>query len=431
MRHPSAFPAFLLFCAVAVFGCDEPPSTSTSRWDGLTWDSAGVMVVQNHGVPIWRQSEGWVFTPSLRIGVSEGDTIYMFGRISDIAILSDGRIVVADALFHNLRFFSPQGRYLNRVGAGGAGPGEFAGDIQILVGPGDTILAVDQRNFRANRITPDGEWLGSFSIEANEEYATQSWDDDPTNGRIASLLRPQWRNADPEHPGVDLLVRRDLYGALLDTIARLPTQVGNVPSGDDRIGYLYRGEPHYDLCNGMTVTGHSDEYRMEWRGPRGGTERIVGIDRERPAFTEQDEQSFLSRFNAIMEEGGVDPGYVATVRSRFRFPSVYPAYRRFVCGPAGTLLVQQIQPFRDMSEPELGTVEIDGERPPGSDKWDVFDHHGRYLGVLLLPTNPQRNAFTRDSTGAWLMVGVDPGEFGEPYVALWRIEGITQEVDRL
>ncbi len=108
------------------------------------------------------------------------------------------------------------------------------------------------------------------------------------------------------------------------------------------------------------------------------------------------------------------------LKSRIRFESTYPAYRRFVGGPAGTLLIQRIRPLRELSERE---IEI-GSRPPGADEWDVFDREGRYLGSAPLPVPPHRHAFTRDSTGAWLMSGLELGELDVPYAAVWRIEGL-------
>jgi hypothetical protein len=131
----------------------------------------------------------------------------------------------------------------------------------------------------------------------------------------------------------------------------------------------------------------------------------------------------LRRIDVMAQESGAPPERVSEYKSRLRFTSTYPAYRRFVCGPAGTVLIQRIRPLRALNEQEfenLGT----GVRPPGADEWDVFDREGRYLGVAPLPVPPHRHAFTRDTAGVWLMCGLERGEFDVPYAAVWQIEGI-------
>ena len=163
MARTPLLPIALFSAAVlAASACGESPS-SVVPWDGTTRDSAGVRVVLNHGTPLWTDSVRWTLEESYRIGVSDGDPRYMFGSISGTALLSDGRTVVADGMAQNLRFFDSDGRWETTVGGPGSGPGEFGqGSLQILVGAGDTLLVLDSRNQRANRITADGLWIDSW-----------------------------------------------------------------------------------------------------------------------------------------------------------------------------------------------------------------------------------------------------------------------------
>jgi hypothetical protein len=330
--------------------------------------------------------------------------------------------VIGDALYHNVRFFSPEGVYLSTLGREGAGPGEYGGFIDLLLGRGDTILAVDTRNSRANVISPDGKWLGSFPSRPGDGFFVHDWDDDETTGQIVSAMRPLRAEAAPGDTRFNLLIRRDLQGAFLDTLARLPTNDFTTGEGGATISHFYRGEPDFDLCYGMLVTGHSDEYRLTWQRPDGTVERIATLDREPLALTDEDQATFLRSFDLMAQEAQMSYARVAERKSRIWFESTYPAYRRFVCGPAGTLLVQRIRPLRELS---VGEIELNS-LAPGADEWDVFDREGRYLGAAPLPIPPHRHAFTRDSTGAWLMFGLERGEFDVPHAAVWRIEGIGQ-----
>ena len=111
MARTPLFPIALLSAAVlAASACDESPSAAVA-WNGNARDSAGVQVVLNHGTPLWTDSVRWTLKESFRIGVSDGDPRYMFGRLAGTGLLSDGRTVVADGMAQNLRFFDPNGRW--------------------------------------------------------------------------------------------------------------------------------------------------------------------------------------------------------------------------------------------------------------------------------------------------------------------------------
>ncbi|HET9066730.1 MAG TPA: hypothetical protein VFN22_12995 [Gemmatimonadales bacterium] len=54
---------------------------------------------------------------------------------------------------------------------------------------------------------------------------------------------------------------------------------------------------------------------------------------------------------------------------------VSPYFERILFGPEGRLLVSQARPV-------VGPYDVG---PPPNARWDLFDHEGRYLGVLELP----------------------------------------------
>jgi hypothetical protein len=151
---------------------------------------------------------------------------------------------------------------------------------------------------------------------------------------------------------------------------------------------------------------------------------VVTLDREPIPLTGDDQKVVFDWIDRTAQRNGVPKDRVAAAKSRLWFESTYPAYTRFVCGPAGTLLVQRVLPLRELTEAQLENFNL-GERPPGSDDWDVFDHEGRYLGVAPLPTPPHRHAFTRDASGQWFMGGLERGDLDVPFASVWRIEGIT------
>lgn len=113
------------------------------------------------GVVRWRLSE----QPTLAIG-HEGDTLYEFNRISRVATLSDGRIVVAND-YRELRFFSRGGQFLWTSGRRGPGPEEFRWVNGLAVLPDDSVAALDFYNTvrRALIFDSRGRFVRAFNLE--------------------------------------------------------------------------------------------------------------------------------------------------------------------------------------------------------------------------------------------------------------------------
>lgn len=66
----------------------------------------------------------------LRIGDLEGDDEYIFGSINDIAIGTNGEIIVADGQVPVVRMYDKDGTFVRNIGREGRGPGEY----QVLGG---------------------------------------------------------------------------------------------------------------------------------------------------------------------------------------------------------------------------------------------------------------------------------------------------------
>jgi len=413
-------PLMLLAVAVAVGSCE---SGSTLVWDGAVRDSAGIQVVENFGTPLWKEGEGWEFTEVLRIGVADGAPEYEFGEITGLAVLSDRRVVVADALGHHLRFFSPEGIYERSVGTAGSGPGEFgSGRLRLHQGPGDTLVVWDQGNRQGHTFAPDGAWLGSFSTLPRNGYNNPRMLDNPQTGSLVSQALPRAEASDPR----SIALLRDVHGAILDTVARVGGPERFTEQGDVTLTHYYR-VIDLTLCCGVLVTRHSDESRLLWYELDGTLTRIVSLARELLEMTGEDQSVLIQQLEHQWR--GSSPERVARGKSRIRFESNYPPYRYLRGGPAATLLAQQVRPFRDLDADERSRLVVDlWLLPLGSSRWDVFDREGRYLGAAVLPGSDARGLslirFVQDLTnGAWYMYSVWRDEDEVDYVVAWRIDG--------
>lgn len=408
-------------------GCGGETS-SAAAWDGTVRDSAGIEVVENYGTPLWREGEGWTFTEVVRIGVVEGAPEYEFGRITGIVVLSDRRIVVADAMAHQLRFFSPDGVYEQTVGRPGQGPGEFGrGNLLPFVGPSDTLIVLDYGNQQAHLIAPDGTWMESYSMLPHEGHDLALLRDEPAAGRIVTLDAPLRQSDGTLTDTLDVLVERDLRGAPLDTLARMTTYRLTLAPG--RRAPFYIEAVDICLCDGATVIGHNYQYRSVWYGPGGKIDRIISLPMSPLSLTEPDRSVMLGRYDQLFKQNNVPADRAAEVKSNLQFTDSYPAYTQFRCGPAGTFLVQRVRPLTELNEEERSRIRTNLARPPGGLEWDVFDRDGRYLGMQEIPgtewvasvVNPR---FVQDpATGDWYMYSVWSDEQDVQYVVGWRVEG--------
>jgi hypothetical protein len=332
------------FWILAVLACGGESSSATT-WDGAVRDSAGIEIVENFGAPLWPEGPGWEFTEVVRIGALDGPPEYQFGNIVGIQVLSDGRIVIVDAMAHNVRFYTPDGEHIRTVLREGQGPGELGGGGHMLLrGAGDTLLVGDGNAGRVHVLAPDGTYLETFSRLPKDGYTGGYWAFGRGTGRITSMHRPI-RLSDGTLPDtLEILLERDVHGGIVDTLARLPSRhvLNRAHDGLFRWHGAW-GEDH--------LIARTDQYRFNFYSPGGNIKRIVSLAREPMAMTEQDRSLFLWRWDELLRENSVPADRWAEIKSRIDFADTYQPYAWYDMGPAGTLLVQRVWPVRDLDEP--------------------------------------------------------------------------------
>jgi hypothetical protein len=145
-----SIPAVALVAALSACGPEQPAATPAAARD-----SAGVTIVENPD-PDARGLTEWGYTQVLDIGAVGGDGPDAFYQVADAALLSDGRIAVADRGSSEIRFFDATGSFLGAAGRRGGGPGEFLDIQQLLRGPLDSLFVYDGKAQRVSVLTGDG-----------------------------------------------------------------------------------------------------------------------------------------------------------------------------------------------------------------------------------------------------------------------------------
>lgn len=103
--------------------------------------------------------------PTLEIGKENANEAYLFARISAVASLSDGRIVVLDRGNFEVRVFNEVGEWLYSFGAKGEGPGEFESPQGLWTGEGDIIYIGNYIPWRLEVFSPEGIFVRTISFD--------------------------------------------------------------------------------------------------------------------------------------------------------------------------------------------------------------------------------------------------------------------------
>lgn len=172
----------------------------------------------------------WAVSPTpvtdVRAIAESGDVL--FERAVGAARLSDGRLVIADALAGTLRLFDSRGRPLTTVGRSGGGPGEYRSMWWMGQCGRDTVVAWDRGLARLTTVGGDAAAATHSPIPVAREVgpgvlaATCS-----RGGVFASLIRP----ADLR-PGADGISRGPSTIVLSDGTRELATLKDAVTSSE-------------------------------------------------------------------------------------------------------------------------------------------------------------------------------------------------------
>ncbi len=145
---------YALRLVATIAACLAPPAVS----------AAEIHVVKN---PLPAGGQRALFQTSMRlvremqIRDADGDeTAPVFGRISDAAVDSRGRVYVLDASQCTVFIYDADGAYLGRIGREGDGPGEFRSPEAVVTGAGDSLFVADRRSVSV--FDADGTFAGRF-----------------------------------------------------------------------------------------------------------------------------------------------------------------------------------------------------------------------------------------------------------------------------
>ena len=408
MRLPSII-VLGLSLAGLVTGCADPPEPAAQG--PVTRDSAGVRITENLA-PAWAGGSGWRLgeAPLLDIGRLDGPDETQFFQVSSGARLSDGSFVLGSFGSHDLRRFSAEGEHIWTVGREGEGPGEFTGLMQVVAGPGDTILTYDFRQRRISRFAPDGRFLDARPLEVPGESGFAFVETLLPDGSAVFTWREFSRDRELPAEGE---VSRDTLGIhVLDAAGDSARELGRFPGPEMVVLRAGETEGGFNIAIGSTPFGRSTETAggsaAIWVGETDRFEiRRYGLDGQldgivRRAFDPIIVDDALVQTAMAEELEDADDDQRQAIRRRWesvQVPPTLPAFEALRVDRVGNLWVQS---FEIPGAPER--------------MWSVFTRDGAWLGDVAFP-----DRFRPLEIGDDYVVGRFGDDLDVEHVQIWEL----------
>jgi hypothetical protein len=319
-----------------------------------------------------KRPDSWTIatTPSMSIGLADGDSVYLFQRIADARLLPDGRIVVADERLLVLREYDRNGTFITQMGGKGSGPGEFQSLGDIWIALPDTIVAWDSRALRLTWFAGDRSLARTVSLGSANAM---------TDGGKLDVLAGALRDGSLVFGAVTLSsalgadrVTIENIGRNGDHIRRLAETTGLVRAKlSDKVNGPLPFSPYSRVATYGDLVYHTNgmESAVATWSPAG--ERTITFPPQ-----DHDVEREWSAFAAHLERHNVQP-FVRVIATAPR-PERIPSLSGLLVDDAGRIWAKRYEPIADAIWLGGGTRSIGGT-------WWVADSAGRVVATVEVP----------------------------------------------
>lgn len=319
-----------------------------------------------------------------------------YSNIVGLIELSDGRVLLADALEQTLSRIDFRNGDVALIGRQGNGPGEFGLPGQLFALGGDTVMMLDLANARGMLITPDGRIAStSVSFASGDEGFRLFPRTVDGRGRFYGTTPIRFDNGVRATPD-SLPVVRWAPGGATDTVLKLPAESQGMTvmriergagGGANIATPRRRAFAATDLWavapDGRIALVHADPYHLEWIATNGRRTRGPTVAYQPVRVTQRDREEWADRQTQGQMVMRTEQG-TRTMRpprpslDAVDFPEVKPPFESIRVAPSGEVWVAVSQP-------------AGAERT----RYDVFDAQGRRVRQVELGTGRRLLGFGR------------------------------------
>lgn len=388
--------------ASITIACD----TSTDRPGVVARDSAEVVILDHLILDTTRASQlMFPASPSVRIGVVDGEAIYQLFHVGYAYQQVNGTIVVTNSGTAEVRGYDRQGTWQWSSGHQGGGPGEFESLAWARPYRGDSIVAFDRSMGRVSILSPRGAYVRSFQPIAPGDHPRVRLEGAFTDGSVLASygIRPAGsgdssRAERPTHQ----------YG-IFNTEGGFVRAVGTFVDDDQfvwadgsrvSVGGIPFGRTTATVVLEETfVVGDNTAFEARTYDQRGALKQILRVDMDRQPLGHDVADRHRA---AALEEIPESP--FRPVQQRALQATPYPSHLPYygdvvVARPSGAYWIQ-VAPEFDQAW----------------DRWLVFEHGGAYRGWYAIP-RPLRIT----DVGDGFVVGVATDQVGVQFVEVYDL----------
>lgn len=350
---------------------------------------------------LWILVLGWIFTPCdvsaqgigpwrltdepvVTIGVLDGAPEYLFDRVTGLALLTGGRVAVADLGSGAVRVYGPDGLYLRSLGSRGDGPGEFRQPIGVFAFAGDSLAVLDRLE-RLHIFDPQGRYvrslrLGGFPVEI-DPFTLHEAEQFPRIAGFRSDGSFVKYDAEPIRLSENRLMLDSQTPTrtywLVSSDGRDSTRLATTPSRqfdphpENLILPLVFGPDVYaDACSDGVVLADARASEIRWVGIDGTVTQVASVSRPGRQVTDADVRQHLANSSPPLSE--------EVVRARSFATEVAP-FSNLIVDATSHVWVQ-------LSEPDHWSTRLEFVRTMEvASTWLVLDPNGSRVGEVRVP----------------------------------------------
>ena len=312
----------------------------------------------------------------LTIGsVDETRDAYLFGNVSGLLLLDDGRILVADNTTHDVRVFGTDGKHQFTIGRRGAGPGDLTRPCCLTIASDGQLWIRDNGNHRYSifEVGPaEGKFVRTFRTHVSSPQSFSgrvAWD---SRGRIVDIGQLD----------IDTQQRAfiDANGSVVrwDTLKPPPSeslavmQVRRRVEGGVSTYYWY--QPHGPVAlraygpGGETADAVSSNYSVSWFDAERNRITLIQRPIPGPELSARERREANEELDRNAKDAGV---------ARSSLPYGVPRRKA---------------PLRDLGFDLDGRLWVEKSVPDGQPREaDVYDRRGTLVAVMTWPSHIRLN----------------------------------------
>ena len=316
----------------------------------------------------------WRLVPEAIFGAS-GDPGSEFSDIRGVEVSNNGNVLVLDYKAHNIRVFTPDGKFLRVIGRGGEGPGEFGEPNGFARSPDGSIWVNDPANHRYSVRADDGAYIKDVpSAMTSFGWIWDAWFDGTS--RMVSRILVHVPGATGEAAYKGMLERREMTSNRADTLPE-PT-CGPPPakvrgwSGRSSHGGITMGIPYIASRSlayspsGLAWCAFGGEYTIYRLGIiHGDTQQVIRGRAAPIPVTAAERDSAVTAAKALFAKSGTDASEISAAD----IPRTKPVVIGLALDDQNRLWVRLTPAVK------------------GHTRYDVYDAKGVAIGAIDLPAS--------------------------------------------